>query len=72
MQVYILEADLMGRTIAFKNQDDQLVAIAAKSTKALIMSQVRGLRFQPAIASIDRGSCSSRRCGTATLSGRLL
>jgi sulfur transfer complex TusBCD TusB component (DsrH family) len=40
VQVYVLEADLMGRTVQFKNMDDQLVAIAAKSTKALIMSQV--------------------------------
>ena len=41
MQVYILEADLMGRTVAFKNMNGELVAIAAKSTKALILSQVR-------------------------------
>jgi hypothetical protein len=40
MQVYILEADLMGRTVGFKNMNGELVAIAAKSTKALILSQV--------------------------------
>jgi hypothetical protein len=40
VQVYKLEVDLMGRTVQFKTMDGQLVAIAAKSTKALIMSQV--------------------------------
>jgi hypothetical protein len=41
VQIYKLEVDLMGRTIQFKTIDtNQLVAIAAKSTKALIMSQV--------------------------------
>jgi hypothetical protein len=40
VQVYKLEVDLMGRTLQFKTMDGQLVAIAAKSTKALIMSQV--------------------------------
>ena len=41
----------MGRTIQFKSMDDQLVAIAAKSTKALIMSQVR---LQPRIGARQR------------------
>jgi hypothetical protein len=40
VQVHKLEVDLMGRTVQFKTMDGQLVAIAAKSTKALIMSQV--------------------------------
>jgi hypothetical protein len=39
----------MGRTLAFKNKDDQMVAFAAKSTKALILTQVR-LRFQECIS----------------------
>jgi hypothetical protein len=41
VQCYLLEADLMGRTITFKNQAGELIAIAAKSTKTLIMSSVR-------------------------------
>ena len=41
MQTYIIEADLMGRTLVFKNQAGQMVAFAKKSTKALITSQVR-------------------------------
>jgi hypothetical protein len=41
---YVLEADLMGRTIAFKNTKDELVAIASKSTKTLILNQVRAGR----------------------------
>jgi hypothetical protein len=42
MQIWILEADLMGRTVAFKNMEGELIAIAAKSTKAMILSQVVG------------------------------
>ena len=41
MQTYIIEADLMGRTLVFKNSRDEMVAFAQKSTKALITSQVR-------------------------------
>jgi hypothetical protein len=41
LQEYIVEADLMGRTLAFKNKRDETIAFAAKSTKALIQAQVR-------------------------------
>ena len=41
MQTYVIEADLMGRTLVFKNQAEQMVAFAKKSTKALITSQAR-------------------------------
>lgn len=40
-QTYTIEADLMGRTLVFKNKEDQMVAFAQKSTKALITSQVQ-------------------------------
>eukprot|EP00892_Ulva_mutabilis_P006997 jgi/Ulvmu1/466/UM001_0473.1 len=39
---YIVEADLMGRTLNIRNKRDETVAFAAKSTKALIMTQVLG------------------------------
>jgi hypothetical protein len=41
VQEYIIEADLMGRTLGIKNKRDEIVAFAAKSTKALIQSQAR-------------------------------
>ena len=42
MQVYKIEVDMKGRTLAFKNTDDELVAFAEKSTKALITSATVG------------------------------
>ncbi|EFN58545.1 expressed protein [Chlorella variabilis] len=40
--VYEIEADLAGRTLQFKNPQGQLVAVAQKSTKALIMNAALG------------------------------
>lgn len=41
MQTYVIEADMMGRTLVFKNKAEQMIAFAKKSTKALITSQAR-------------------------------
>ena len=44
----------MGRTVAFKNMEGQLVAIAAKSTKALILSQVHPLCLLISLLSAEK------------------
>ncbi|PSC74436.1 domain precursor [Micractinium conductrix] len=41
-EVYALETDLAGRTLQFKNAKGELVAIAQKSTKALILNATLG------------------------------
>ncbi|KAL4420755.1 hypothetical protein ABPG75_010411 [Micractinium tetrahymenae] len=41
-ETYAIEADLAGRTLQFKNPKGELVAIAQKSTKALILSAALG------------------------------
>lgn len=41
-RTYIIEADMMGRTMQIKNNNDELVAYVAKSTKALIQTAVLG------------------------------
>lgn len=41
-EVYAIEADMAGRTLQFKNAKGELVAIAQKSTKALIMGAALG------------------------------
>lgn len=40
VQEYIVEADMMGRTLNVRNSKGETVAFAAKSTKALIKTQV--------------------------------
>ena len=43
MQVYKIEVDMMGRTLAFKNNQGELVAFAAKSNKDVITSVLVGI-----------------------------
>ena len=46
VQEYIVEADMMGRTLNVRNSKGETVAFAAKSTKALIKTQVWRAREQ--------------------------
>ena len=39
---YVIVADMMGRTFSIRNKDDEIVAQVAKTTKALIQTQVFG------------------------------
>eukprot|EP00798_Chlamydomonas_sp_ICE-L_P020517 gene20517-27309_t len=41
-EVYILEADLVGRTIVMRNKNDEIVAVAALSNKAMMMKVALG------------------------------
>jgi hypothetical protein len=42
MQAFLIECDMMGRTMQFKTPEGQLAAFVAKSTKNLITTQLIG------------------------------